>query len=154
MFDFFLQMLLSLGLSGEVWGPLLRWNLFLLLVTRGEMCVLECLSSFVVSAYIEHWFGNESVAFINHSAQECNFRNFSREFDGRVVTRGWWLLACSMNWYNSSLLISQRENISPIYRFQTTGLNALRLRSSVSTLPIKILAKATAFASWNVTLSR
>ena len=54
------------------------------------MRILECLSSFVVSAYIEHLFGNESVAFINHSVQECNFRfrNFSREFDGRVVIVG------------------------------------------------------------------
>ena len=49
-----------------------------------------------------------------------------------------------MNCCNSSLLISQREKISSIYRFQTSGLNALRLRSSVSTLPIEILAKATA----------
>ena len=57
-----------------------------------------------------------------------------------------------MDSFNSSLLISQREKILLIYRFQTSGLNVLRLRSSVSTLgassptlPIKILAKATAF---------
>ena len=37
------------------------------------MCVLECLSSFVVSENIEHLFGNESVAFINHSVQECRY---------------------------------------------------------------------------------
>ena len=53
------------------------------------MSVIDCLSSFVVSAYIEHC-GNESVAFINRSVQECSsyFRNFSCEFDGRMVTVG------------------------------------------------------------------
>ena len=68
-------MLLLLSLSGEVWGPLLWWNLFLLLVgdTRRNVCTGIGLSSFVACAIIEHWFGNESVAFINHSVQECRY---------------------------------------------------------------------------------
>ena len=57
---------------------------------------------------------------------------------------GWCLFACSMNYSISSLFKVQRENMSSIYRFQMSGFNALSFEISVSTLVMKILAKATA----------
>ena len=56
---------------------------------------------------------------------------------------GWWLFACSMNCVTSSLFVFQIENISSIYLFQTSGFTTLRCRICDSTVPIKMLAKAT-----------
>ena len=49
----------------------------------------------------------------------------------------------SMDCNISTLFMVQSEDMSSIYRFQKSGRNALWLRISVSTLPMKMLANAT-----------
>ena len=57
---------------------------------------------------------------------------------------GWWLLHYTMNCCTSSLLLSQRQQMSSTKRLKTKGLYVLLLRICVSIFAIKTLAKATA----------
>ena len=87
----------------------------------GEVkCVLKRLSRLEVRTHIKNWSPLEIVVSRNVvSVSEISAVNF-------IV--GWWLLACSMNCDNSTLFIVQSENMSSIYRFQTSGRNVLWLR--------------------------
>ena len=105
------------------------------------MCVLKRLGRLEVGTHIKNRVLKESFAFIIVVS-----RNVVSVSDTSAVNFivGWWLFACSMNCNISSLFLIQSENMSSIYRFQTSGRNALWLIISVSTLLMKMLANATA----------
>ena len=68
----------------------------------------------------------------------------SSEISAVNLIVAWWLFACSMKSVISSLQISQREKMLPIYLFQQIGFFALLFSSSVCTFVMKMFAKATA----------
>ena len=68
----------------------------------------------------------------------------SSEISAVNLIVAWWLFACSMRSVISSLQISQREKMLPIYLFQQIGFFALLFNSSVCTFVMKMFAKATA----------
>ena len=68
----------------------------------------------------------------------------SSEISAVNLIVAWWLFACSMKSVISSLQISQREKMLPIYLFQQIGFFALLFSSSVCTSVMKMFAKATA----------
>ena len=68
----------------------------------------------------------------------------SSEISAVNLIVAWWLFACSMKCVISSLQISQREKMLPIYLFQQIGFFALLFNSSVCTFVMKMFAKATA----------
>ena len=68
----------------------------------------------------------------------------SSEISAMNLIVAWWLFACSMKCVISSLLVSQREKMLPIYLFQQIGFFALLFSSSVCTFVMKMFAKATA----------
>ena len=66
------------------------------------------------------------------------YRNFSREFDRRMmIVRMFNKLFYSVSVYSSE----QEYNMSSIKRFQTSGFSSLWLRISVSTLFMNIIRK-------------
>ena len=68
----------------------------------------------------------------------------SSEISAVNLIVAWWLIACSMKCVISSLPVSQREKMLPIYLFQQIGFFALLFNSSVCTFVMKMFAKATA----------
>ena len=68
----------------------------------------------------------------------------SSEISAVNLIVAWWLFACSMKCVISSLPVSQREKMLPIYLFQQIGFFALLFNSSVCTFVMKMFAKATA----------
>lgn len=81
-----------------------------------------------------------------HQRLNVRFENKARLQPVRAVNLivAWWLFACSMKSVISSLQISQREKMLPIYLFQQIGFFALLFSSSVCTFVMKMFAKATA----------
>ena len=86
------------------------------------MGVLKCFSGLKVGAYIQHRLSFKSFAFVNSSVQEvclC-FGYFSRKLDSLML-----FVSLLNELCDTSLVLFQREKMSSMNRFQTSGFKAL-----------------------------